>query len=255
MDERARVIETIMIFALGFLAASLVALLILPAVNKRAARLARRRVEGMFPLSYGEIAAEKDYLRAQFAVQQRRLERKVDAVRAKRHADMAEIGARSMEIAALARDVETRDRNLADRAAEIAGMQASLARVEDELGSTREEGEAGLATLHALEEAHGDLLETLIATRRERDAARLSEGAAGPVDLTAQHAALVAEREALRASLAAAEDALAQALTNRGEDLHRENAELRHRITEVADALTRRERLPTVDAYALQARS
>ncbi|KAB1075360.1 hypothetical protein F6X51_04325 [Methylobacterium planeticum] len=244
-----------MIFALGFLAASLVALLILPAVNKRAARLARRRVEAMFPLSYTEIAAEKDFLRAQFAVQQRRLERKVEATLAKRHADLAEIGARSMEIAALARDVETRDGTLAERARETAFVQATLVRVEDELGVAREEGVAGLATLRALEEAHGDMLETLVTTRRERDAARLSVSATEPVALSAQHASLVAEREALRASLAAAEDALAQALTNRGEDLHRENAELRHRITEVADALTRRERLPAVDAYALQARN
>ena len=43
--------RNIMIFALGFLAASLLALLIIPAVNARAERLARRRVEALFPLS------------------------------------------------------------------------------------------------------------------------------------------------------------------------------------------------------------
>ncbi len=247
-----------MIFALGFLAASLVALLILPAVDARATRLARRRTEAMFPLSAAEIAAEKDFLRAQFAVQQRRLERTVETVRSRRHADMAEIGARTMEIAALARDVEARDRTLAERAAEIAGTLETLARVEGDLGAARDEGAASLATLQALEEAHGELLDTLVSTRRERDAARLATEDAAPPDeneLGAQHAALVVEREALRASLAAAEDALAQALTDRGESLHRENAELRRRITEVADALTHRDRLPSADAYALTARS
>ena len=62
-----------MIFALGFLAASLCGLLLLPAVNARAARLSRRRIEARLPLSLSEVAAEKDYLRAQFAVTQRRL--------------------------------------------------------------------------------------------------------------------------------------------------------------------------------------
>ena len=83
------VIETVMIFALGFLAASLCGLLLLPAVNARAARLARRRAEARLPLSPAEIAAEQDFLRAQFAVQQRRLERRVETVEAKRQADMA----------------------------------------------------------------------------------------------------------------------------------------------------------------------
>ena len=68
-------VETVMIFALGFLAATLIALLIVPALNARAERLARRRAEAMFPLSISELTAEKDHLRAEFAVLQRRIER------------------------------------------------------------------------------------------------------------------------------------------------------------------------------------
>ena len=63
-------VETAMIFALGFLAATLIALLIIPAINARADRLARRRAEALFPLSISELTAEKDHLRADFAVQQ-----------------------------------------------------------------------------------------------------------------------------------------------------------------------------------------
>ncbi|MGH1570292.1 hypothetical protein ACRAWG_06015 [Methylobacterium sp. P31] len=102
-----------MIFALGFLAASLCGLLLLPALNARAARLARRRAEARLPLSPAEIAAERDFLRAQFAVQQRRLERRVETVEAKRQADLAAIGAGTMRAAALARDVATRDAEIA----------------------------------------------------------------------------------------------------------------------------------------------
>src|SRR5918997_499422 len=60
----ARVVESIMIFALGFLAAALIALLIIPAINARADRLARRRAEALFPLSISELTAQKDHRRA-----------------------------------------------------------------------------------------------------------------------------------------------------------------------------------------------
>ena len=57
-----------MIFALGFLVAALFGLLFLPAVQRRAARLAGRRLEMLLPLSMEEIVAERDQLRAEFAV-------------------------------------------------------------------------------------------------------------------------------------------------------------------------------------------
>jgi hypothetical protein len=72
------VIESVMVFALGFLAAALISLLIIPAVNARAERLARRRAEALFPMSISELTAEKDHLRAEFAVLQRKLERQAE---------------------------------------------------------------------------------------------------------------------------------------------------------------------------------
>ncbi|MER2196037.1 hypothetical protein [Methylobacterium brachiatum] len=217
-----------MIFALGFLAASLCGLLLLPALNARAARLARRRAEARLPLSPAEIAAERDFLRAQFAVQQRRLERRVETVQAKRHADLAAIGAGAMRAAALARDVAARD-------AEIAQAQAKTRELEAELSSAREDGTASFATLRALEEAHADLLDSLLAIRQGRGVDR-PQGE----DSTA----LAAERDDLRASLKAAEEALAQNLADRQGGVERENADLRRRITEVADALTGQDRMP-----------
>ncbi|WP_238182249.1 hypothetical protein [Methylobacterium trifolii] len=227
-----------MIFALGFLAASLGGLLVLPAVNARAGRLARRRAEAAVPLSPVEIAAERDFLRAQFAVQQRRLERRVEAVQARRHADMAAIGARTMEAAALERTVSAREADLAEAA-------RLRTRLEGELGAAREDGTASLATLRALEEAHADLLDGLLAARRERAAA---------VPLRPE-TEIAAEVDSLRASLAAAEEALAQALAARGEGIERENAELRRRIGEVADVLTRRDHLPAVAAFPASAQA
>jgi chromosome segregation ATPase len=227
-----------MIFALGFLAASLCGLLLLPALNARAARLERRRAEARLPLSPAEIAAERDFLRAQFAVQQRRMERRVESVEAKRQADMAAIGAGTMRVAALARDVAARD-------AEIAQAQAKTRELETELAVAREDGTASLATLQALEDAHADLLDSLLTLRQV---------AAPAADQDA--VALAAERDDLRASLKAAEEALALTVADRQTDrqtdrqadlqagIERENADLRRRITEVADALTGPGRMP-----------
>ena len=221
-----------MIFALGFLAASLCGLLLLPALNARAARLARRRAEARLPLSPAEIAAERDFLRAQFAVQLRRLERRVETVQAKRHADLAAIGAGAMRAAALARDVAARD-------GEIAQAQAKTRELETELTSAREDGTASVATLRVLEEAHADLLDSLLAVRKGRHADQ-----APPGNADANPVALAAERDDLRASLKAAEEALAQTLTDRQGGVERENADLRRRISEVADALTGQDRMP-----------
>ncbi len=230
-----------MIFALGFLAASLCALLLLPAVNARAARLSRRRIEARLPLSIAEVAAEKDYLRAQFAVAQRRLERKVEAVQAKRHADLAAIGARTLEVASLARTVEAREVRLAT-------TQATLDGVSRDLETARGESALGLATLQVLEEAHRDVLDDLRAIRHARDSASAPPDAVmspRESDPAGGHHALMAECAALRASLSAAEEALAQAMARRDGDTD----DLRRRITEVADTLMRRERLPQTAAF------
>src|SRR4029453_10101728 len=84
-ESDSHVIEALMFSGLGFLVAALIALLIIPAVNARAERLARRRVEALFPLSITELTAEKDHLRAEFAVLQRRLERKAEEALASKH--------------------------------------------------------------------------------------------------------------------------------------------------------------------------
>jgi hypothetical protein len=252
LQERVRVIETVMIFALGFLAASLCGLLLLPAVNARAARLSRRRIEARLPLSLSEVAAEKDYLRAQFAVTQRRLERRVEAVTAHRHADLATIGARTLEAAALARTVESREASLSEREADIAATRATLGAVERDLDAARQESALGVATLQVLEDAHRDALDDLFAARTERAAVSASElrdtTTTGVPDLTAE---LVAERKTLRASLAAAEEALAEVMARR----EGESADLRRRISDVADSLMQRERLPPVAAFTMPARS
>jgi hypothetical protein len=67
-------IEPIMFFAIGFLVASLFGLVLIPLVHNRAVRLTLRRLEAATPLSMAEIQADKDQLRAEFALSTGRLE-------------------------------------------------------------------------------------------------------------------------------------------------------------------------------------
>jgi chromosome segregation ATPase len=147
-------IEQAMIFALGFFVAGLLALLFLPAVQRRAARLSARRLEMQLPLSMEEIVAERDQLRAEFAVERRRIEQKLEAEGEAAALHMAEIGRHTATINDL-------NRQLASTREEL----GALGEAKDALDRDMAEAEARLAaTLKALEEetgAHGATRDTL----------------------------------------------------------------------------------------------
>src|SRR5437870_9382106 len=81
-----------MFFGLGFLVASLFGLVILPLVHGRAVRLTTRRLEAATPPSMAETLADKDQLRAEFAMSTRRLEMSVDQLKTKNASQLAELG-------------------------------------------------------------------------------------------------------------------------------------------------------------------
>ncbi len=76
-------IESLMVCGIGLLAGCFLMLLFFPAVHQRAVRLTRRDLIDATPLTAKEIQAEKDQLRAQFAVSVRRLEINMEQMRFK----------------------------------------------------------------------------------------------------------------------------------------------------------------------------
>ncbi len=94
-------IESIMYFTGGFLVASLLSLALISAVHHRAVRLTRRRLEDSIPVSLTEIQADRDKLRAQFAMQARRLEVTVEQLESKVTRQLSEIARKSDAIAKL----------------------------------------------------------------------------------------------------------------------------------------------------------
>jgi chromosome segregation ATPase len=124
-------IEAAMLVVLGFLSASLLALSALPALSRRADRLARRRAEAAFPLSLAEIAADRDHLRAELAVRERALEQKAESGFAAKAGAMTELGRRDMTIGRL-------ESELAERRQKITDLEAALGQRTQELAETRE---------------------------------------------------------------------------------------------------------------------
>ena len=118
-------IEWVMYFGIGFLAAALLGLLFLPAVHNRAVRLTMKRLEASTPLSIAEIRADKDQLRAEFAVSTRRLEMKIERLKAQTTSQLAELGKKTDAINQLKKDLaeknvmnvalETRNKTLRDQ--------------------------------------------------------------------------------------------------------------------------------------------
>jgi hypothetical protein len=125
-----------MIFVLGFLVASLIALAIAPAFWRRAIRLSTRRLEMQLPLSPEEIRAGRDMLRAEFAVEQRRLEQRAEDLNRVHAADMVELGHREAMIAAQEADLLALSRQGSERGGEITALQRALAETSAELAAT-----------------------------------------------------------------------------------------------------------------------
>src|SRR3989442_12457372 len=111
-------IEPIMYVGLGFLVACLIALAIIPFVHARAVRLTMKRLEASTPMSMAEIQADKDQLRAEFAMSTRRLEMSVDQLKAKTTNQLAEIGKKSEAIGRLKLD-------LGDKTAALLALEAN----------------------------------------------------------------------------------------------------------------------------------
>ena len=84
-------IELLMLCGIGGLAGCLLMPMFIPLVHQRAVRLTEQQIVDATPLMVNEIQADKDHLRAQFAASVRRLEIRLEEMRAKaasRYGDM-----------------------------------------------------------------------------------------------------------------------------------------------------------------------
>ncbi len=201
-----------MIFALGFFVSTLLGLMIVPALNERADRLARRRVEAQLPASVAELNAERDTLRAELAVREQRMEQRLAQLREKQALDMAELGRRATRIATLTDEGE-------QARATIAGLEHDLAMTRNALADS----EARAAGLSA------QLLETN-ETLAARDATL--------ADLQARHERALADLDTGRIRISDLQTRL-EAETGRAREIERVSRSRAEEIAETRAVLER----------------
>lgn len=174
--------EGILLFGLGFLSAALIALMVSPAIWNRAVTLTKRRVEASVPLTLNEIQADKDQLRAEFAMSTRRLELSVDELREKAANQVIEIARKRDELAKLAGESDDRIRVIEELEARSAELRAQLKDREERLATASRK----------LDETRAELEKKALEVERMRG--RLSES---EVDSASRRIELVAKQTAM----------------------------------------------------------
>jgi hypothetical protein len=130
-------IEPLLFFVLGLFVAALIWLLLLPAFWRRATRLARQALEQSLPLTPNEIAAERDGLRARFAVEAAQAARREEKTRAELASARAETGDRLREEAGYIEALAASERRFGEREAELAALSERVVVLEAELAALR----------------------------------------------------------------------------------------------------------------------
>ena len=131
------IIENVMYFVLGFVAAALLALMIMPSIWRRATRLTKKRIEAATPMTMSEFRADKDQLRAEFALSTRRLEMNVEALRQRladqleeinrKRIDQAKLKSERDEQLTIVRELEARESTLRRRILDLEKEGTDLA--------------------------------------------------------------------------------------------------------------------------------
>jgi hypothetical protein len=98
-------IQSAMLVVLGFLGASLLGLLVASAFWSRAVRLTTARIKQSMPVSEPEIKADRDKLRAEYAIKVHKLETQLEQAKLARARQLIEINRRDASISTLETDL------------------------------------------------------------------------------------------------------------------------------------------------------
>ena len=228
-------IENIMYFALGLLAAGLVALIILPAVWKRAVRLTKRRIEAATPITMAEFRADKDQLRAEFALSTRRLEMNVETLRKRLAEQLGEVNQKRSDLGllkterdahlAIVKDLEAREAELRSRVLELEREGTDLAQ---RLRMRERDVETRTAELASLRDS----------VRKDLPEATQADGLSGDYDADVDHLTTALAIERKRAAFL---EEQAHSLLARLENSDRRSAEASAAIAQMRDALVNKD--------------
>ena len=203
-------VEQLVAFVLGFSICGLVGLAFLPLVSARARRLTLKGVEQHLPMTFDEMEAERDLLRARYAVEKRELELAAERERQLRAIDSAELGRRTADIVCVEETLRVTEAQLRQRDDALAQATEKGDRVSTELGAATKalaERESELrdkaGDFDALAETH-----RMVKIEMERLQSRLREAEGRNENFEARRERLLAKIEAERKRV---EEAQAQA--------------------------------------------
>ena len=130
-------IEPALYFAIGFLVAALAAVVLMPVASRRARRLADARARLQAPISERQAVAERDALRAEHAVAEARLERRMTLAEEASIGLRAELGRKSVRVITLEADAAEQSSLDFDRRARIAELESECRDLEVAIGSSQ----------------------------------------------------------------------------------------------------------------------
>ncbi len=245
-------INALMFGALGFLLGCLIALMLAPPLWNRAVRLTTRKLEATMPMSLADIQADKDQLRAEFAIDLRKVEVALDKAKEKATRELIEANKRRVEIAVVNTDLAAAKAQLQENENANRVLQQTIKRRLPDLDSRLKAAKKALAELESVNAelritvaSQSEALKTARTTlhNQRSDIERLrvaleSGSGAGVRGLGKADARTLAESQRLSAELSKTQEELERAKTGAQENmlLRRELTRLTSQILAVARA-------------------
>jgi uncharacterized phage infection (PIP) family protein YhgE len=143
-------IEWLMFGALGFLLGCLLALMLAPPLWNRAVKLTTRRLEATMPMSLADIQADKDQLRAEFAIELRKVEVALEKAKEKAARELIEANKRRVEIQMLKTELENARAKLQEGENANRVLQQTIKRRLPDLDNRLKAAKKALAELEAV---------------------------------------------------------------------------------------------------------
>ena len=240
-------INALMFGALGFFLGCLLALMLAPPLWNRAVKLTTRKLEATMPMSLNDIQADKDQLRAEFAIELRKVEVALEKAKEKATRELIEANKRRVEIAVLNTDLATVKGQLQENENANRVLQQTIKRRLPDLDTRLKAAKKALAELEqvngelrATVASQSDALKTARTTlhnqRSDIERLRMALEAGGGMRGGKADARTLADSQRLTAELSKVQEQLERAKTSADENmlLRRELSKLASQLLTVA---------------------
>ena len=242
-------LENGLFFTLGFLCSGLLALMVAPAIWRRAVVLTRNRIESSVPLTLNEIQADKDQLRAKFAMSTRRLEVNLKSLKERASEQLVDINKKRGELLALEDQHAEKSLRISELETQAAELRSEMKERESQLNATATDLASVELKLEEKAFAYEELERKYRIAIEELDSKKVEmiarEGRLDIVEYEAREAKQLSKHEAaentkLRKELKAAETALSKE-RNRVENDEKKIERMQASLADLEGRLERRD--------------